>query len=405
MSGRFNIAATSHLTGMTCLRCDAIWPVATYDAGCPRCATDGHAANLRLTYATSDKGICLPAGNAVTLGEGGTPLVALPELAATLKLGRLTAKLEWCNPTGSHKDRMSAQLIARAAACGAPAVVAASSGNGGLSVAAYAARAGLPAEVALTAAVSAAYRRAMAAHGATLVEVADSSARWDYLALRVAQGAFAATNYRVPAIGTDPFGIDGYKTLAAELSGPDRPDIVLVPSARGDLLSGLRLGFEEIGAGLPRLVAVEPFPRLARVLAGEDYRGSFAGTTAQASIAGQTVTFQAVAALRASAGQAVPVDDEAARAAQQRLAGCGLHAELSAAAALAALMMLARDGRLAGRHATIVLTGSGWRDPTMPDAVANPDMTERLACDPPRPSLPDALPPRTERSVQQRENG
>ncbi len=387
---------------MTCLRCDAAWPVATYPAGCPRCADEGHASNLKLTYASEGQGIRLP--EALALGEGGTPAVELPSLAQAMNLGRLTAKLEWCNPTGSHKDRMSARLIARAVSCEAPLVVAASSGNGGLSIAAYAARAGLPAEIAVTAALAPSFRRGMAAYRARLVEAPDSLSRWEHLARRVTEGAFAATNYRLPAIGADPFGIEGYKTLAAELAGSEQPDLVIVPSSRGDLLSGLRLGFEEIGGAMPRLVAVEPYPRLARVMAGEDYRSRFGGRTAQVSIAGETVTFQALAALRATGGLAVPVGDAAARRAQARLAACGLHAELSAAASLAALDEIARDGRLSGRHVTLVLTGSGLRDPGVHDPAPWPHTDERSDAAAP-PAMPGFLPPRTETSVQQRDNG
>lgn len=389
---------------MACLRCAELWPVSEYEAGCPRCAAEGHASNLRLTYAPGGCGVSLPYPDAVSLGEGATPLVELPELARELQLGRLSAKLEWCNPTGSHKDRMSAQLIARALDRGAACVVAASSGNGGLSVAAYAARAGLAAEIATTDALPQVYRSAIIAHGATLVSFVDSMARWDHLARRVGEGAFAATNYKVPAIGTNPFGIEGYKTIAAELASGAMPDLVVVPCSRGDLLSGIRLGFEEAGASLPMLVAAEPFPRLLRVLAGADYREQFAGDTAQASIAGSTVTWQAVEALRASAGCAVPVDDAAARVAQRRLAGCGLHAELSAASTLPALAALAQGGALAGRHAVIVLTGAGTRGDTALAARPRNEAASEGALA--QPATTGASPQRTDPSVQQkRENG
>ncbi len=71
------------------------------------------------------------------------------------------------------------------------------------------------------------------------------------------------------------------------------------------------------------------------------------------------MTFQALHALRESRGTAVVVDDAAARAAQMRLGRAGLHAELSAAAGVAALSVLGAEGALAGRHAVAVLTGSG----------------------------------------------
>jgi len=364
-------ARNQRLTGLACLRCDLRLPVEHHEGGCPRCARDGFPANLQVLYASApgQGAVAMPYPNAASLGEGGTPLVDVPDLAAAIGVGRLSLKLEWCNPTGSHKDRMSAQLMARALDCGARHVVAASSGNGGLSVAAYAARAGLRAEIAATDALPASYRRAIAAYGASIVTFADSMERWSHLAGRVEEGAFAATNYRLPAVGTDPFGIEGYKAIAAEIAAVAMPDIVVAPCSRGDLLSGLSLGFAEMGfgetgLGMPKLVAAEPFARLARVMAGGDYRAEFAGETTQFSIAGSTVTYQAVHALRRSSGCAVPVSDEAAGRAGTMLAAAGFHAELSAAAALAALAKLARGGALSGRHAVLVLTGSGFREPS-----------------------------------------
>lgn len=404
MSAGPAIAVTPLLTGMACLRCEADWPVAEHEAGCPRCAAEGHASNLRLVYSPGTEPIALPYPGALSLGEGGTPLVEVPELAASLGVGRVSLKLEWCNPTGSHKDRMSAQLVARALDIGATRIVAASSGNGGLSVAAYAARAGIPAEIATTDDLPESYRRAILSHGATIVGFSDSMARWHHLARRVAEeGAFAATNYRLPAIGTNPFGVEGYKTVAAEIAAAAQPDVVVAPCSRGDLLSGLHLGFAELGGGMPRLVAAEPFPRLARVMAGTDYREAFAGETAQFSIAGSTVTWQAVQALRASAGQAVPVADEAAMLARARLARLGFHTELSAAAALAALAELAKDRSLAGRHAVLVLTGSGFRETDLAELTASIPQRNR------RPARASAQPAQTGASlkptIQQRDNG
>lgn len=403
MASAPTIVRNPRLTGMACLRCDLALPVAEHEAGCPRCAAEGHASNVRLTYADEAgcTGVALPYPQPPSLGEGATPLVEVPGLADGLGLGRVSLKLEWCNPTGSHKDRMSSQLMARAIEVAAPRVVAASSGNGGLSVAAYAARAGIPAEIATTHDMPEGYRRAILAHGAGIVGFADSMSRWQHLARKVSQGAFAATNYKVPAIGTNPFGVDGYKTIAAEIAAAAMPDLVVVPCSRGDLLSGLCLGFAELGQGMPRLVAAEPFPRLARVLAGADYRESFAGDTAQVSIGGSTVTWQAVRALRASAGTAVAVDDAAVLLAHARLAAIGFHVELSAAAALAALLALAAGGALAGRHAVLVLTGSGFRD-----MAARPQNEEG------RVMLPFAQPAQTGPSpskrglrAQQRDNG
>src|SRR6476646_7592821 len=79
----------------------------------------------------------------VTLGEGDTPLTALPRWGAAHGLRRVYAKLEFANPTGSFKDRGMAVLVAAARAGGATHLVEDSSGNAGAAAAAYAARAGM----------------------------------------------------------------------------------------------------------------------------------------------------------------------------------------------------------------------------------------------------------------------
>src|SRR2546425_2334367 len=83
----------------------------------------------------------------VTLGEGGTPLLALPRLAAHLGMRRLWAKDEGQNPTGSFKARGLSMAITRARTLGARGFVIPSAGNAGGAAAVYGARAGLPVAV------------------------------------------------------------------------------------------------------------------------------------------------------------------------------------------------------------------------------------------------------------------
>ena len=57
----------------------------------------------------------------VTLGEGGTPLVALPRLAAHLGLHHVWGKDEGQNPTGTFKARGLGMTITRSRTLGARA--------------------------------------------------------------------------------------------------------------------------------------------------------------------------------------------------------------------------------------------------------------------------------------------
>src|SRR3546814_17505388 len=104
------------------------------------------------------------------------------------------------------------------------------------------------------------------------------------------------TLFRSP-VGSNHFGLDGFKTSAYEMFeelGKDLVDAVLVPTSRGDLIWGLFEGFRQLKAAdlttaVPRLFAVEPFARISAVLGGETVTGSFRGTTKLNSIGGSTV--------------------------------------------------------------------------------------------------------------------
>ena len=83
----------------------------------------------------------------VTLGEGGTPLLALPRLAAHLGLRHLWAKDEGQNPTGSFKARGLGMAITKARTLGVKGLMIPSAGNAGGAAAVYGARAGIPVAV------------------------------------------------------------------------------------------------------------------------------------------------------------------------------------------------------------------------------------------------------------------
>src|SRR5207302_5391369 len=83
----------------------------------------------------------------VTLGEGGTPLLAVPRVAAKHGFRELRVKEEGANPTGSFKARGLAAAVTRAALAGAQRRGVPTAGNAGVALAAYSARAGLAARV------------------------------------------------------------------------------------------------------------------------------------------------------------------------------------------------------------------------------------------------------------------
>ena len=177
------------LQGLTCLRCETAYdlgdPVVDRGIGCPACLAQGYPASLRLAYDV-DRGWQvrqdaqgmmryaqrLPYEGIPCLGEGGTPLVPLAALARELAVEGVWLKNEGQNPTGSHKDRMSAFAVARAVALGYDTVVAASSGNAGASLAAYASAAGLSCKIIVAPEISPPWAQAIRMAGAELIVAA-----------------------------------------------------------------------------------------------------------------------------------------------------------------------------------------------------------------------------------------
>lgn len=373
------------LTGMRCLQCGAIHPIDSYFGGCPACLDGGRPSSVTPRYdgwpaqlAIAGRRGCaryadwLAYRDWPTLGEGGTPLVEVSGLDGTLDAGRVLVKNEGQNPTGSHKDRMSMLAVARACEVGARAVVAASSGNAGHSVAAYAAAAGLDCVIVTMPGMSPNWRRAVEMTGARLVATEEPAARWTYVRDRIdSEGWFPVTNYLTPPVGSNCFGVDGFRTIAFELHeevGAESIGSVLVPTSRADLLWGIARGFRDlVDAGLartaPKVHAVEPFPRIARVLAGADRRDSFPGASALLSIGGDTVTYQALDALNLCGGTAVPVAEVDAIRDQRLLSERGLYLELSSAAALTGLRRLRADGTVRPDETTVLIaTSHGFKE-------------------------------------------
>lgn len=181
----------------------------------------------------------LPETEALTLGEGGTPLVRAPNPWGL----ELWWKLEFLNPSGSFKDRGAAVMVAALSAFGAEILVDDSSGNAGAALAAYCARAGLRARLFVPAYASGPKLRQIEAHGAELVRVPGPRPQ----ATAAAKKACASDARLVYAShNASPYFVAGLQTLAFEIAedlGWRAPDHVVVPLGGGGLFLGLVYGF------------------------------------------------------------------------------------------------------------------------------------------------------------------
>jgi threonine synthase len=286
---------------------------------------------------------------------------------------RVVIKDESRNPTWSWKDRLAAVAVTRAMERGSDTIVVATTGNHGAAAAAYAAAAGLSCVALTLASVPETMKTLMQVYGADVVALPAPADRWHLMRELVrTRGWEPVSGYCDPPIGSNPFGVDGYKTIAYEIFEQLAavPEVVVVPAAYGDGLAGILRGFEDLLAlGLtdrtPRMVAVDPLGAYrAAAEAGILVRVPAGGSVAF-SIATTIGTAQGLSAVQRSDGTAVATgDDERLLAAQAGLASsAGLYLENASVAGVVAVNDLAVSGSLPAGGTVVVLgTSTGLKD-------------------------------------------
>lgn len=387
-------------TGLNCIRCGKRFPLTAFACRCDACASVGVSANLTVAYEAPPSltirdlpsaprsmwryaaFLPSPAGDAVSLGEGMTPLVPVDKLG----LGPLWLKDESRNPTWSFKDRLASGAVTMAKQLGAKVIASSSSGNAGAATAAYAARAGLPCVIVTYQAAAGPMLTQMRSYGAMLVTVPASADRWRVMEAAVERfGWYPTTVYSGPAAGSNPFGVEGYKTIAYEIAEAmdwQVPDWCAVPVCYGDAIYGMWKGFEDLRRlgwidRVPRFLAAEVSGSLTRAMTdGVDMPLVCERVTPSlaTSIGAAQGTFQGVAALRASGGRSVHVSDADIAKWQAKLARLeGVYAEPSAVATFPAIEQLRAEGTIAaGARVVALLTATGLKDNAAAERYLDP---------------------------------
>jgi threonine synthase len=301
----------------------------------------------------------------VTLGEGGTPLLAAPELSRRTGCD-VFLKVEGANPTGSFKDRGMTVAISKAAEEGAQAVICASTGNTSASAAAYAVRAGMTCAVLVPQGKIALGKMAQAlVHGARLLQVDGNFDDCLELARKL------AVDYPVALVNSvNPFRLEGQKTAAFEICDllGRAPDVHCIPVGNAGNITAYWRGYREYAAdGLvdstPRMFGFQaagaaPIVNGAPVLAPM--------TIATAIRIGNPASWTYAEQARDESGGLIDaVTDKQILEAYRLVARSeAVFVEPASAASVAGLLLTAADGRLP-RGSTVVctVTGNGLKDP------------------------------------------
>ena len=256
----------------------------------------------------------------VCLGEGWTPLLDAPRVAARIGVGRVWIKEEGQNPTGSFKARGMALAVSRAKELGATAIAVPSAGNAGSAAAAYGAAAGLPVHVVVpqdTPKPILAEIRALGADLQLLDGLITDCGRV------VREGAERHGWFDVSTL-KEPYRVEGKKTMGYELFEQldgRLPDVIAYPTGGGTGLIGMWKAFDEmevlgwIGPERPRMVSVQAAgcsPMVRAWEAGAEHADPWDEAWTYASglrVPSAVGDFLILAAVRASGGAAVAVTD------------------------------------------------------------------------------------------------
>jgi threonine synthase len=309
--------------------------------------------------------------DAISLGEGFTPLIAARRLGAEVGLDALFIKDESLNPTNSFKARGLSAAVTRARALHAQTLSVPTAGNAGCALAAYAAAAGIPAMVYMPRDVKAPFVRECELYGArvTLVDGLITDA-----GRRAAEDGAGKGWYDVSTL-KEPYRVEGKKTMGYELAeqlGWRFPDWIIYPTGGGTGMVGMWKAFAELETigwvartRRPRMVTVQaagcaPIVRAFEEGAWKADPWEAAHTIADGLRVPRAIgDFLVLRAIRESGGVALTVTDEEMVDAMRDMGRTeGISAAPEGGAALAALRHLVARGTIQ-RHETVVLFNTG----------------------------------------------
>jgi len=265
--------------------------------------------------------------DAVSLGEGVTPLLTCHRRGPFEAFEQLFIKDESFNPTGSFKARGMSAAVTRARSLGVSTVALPSAGNAAGAATYYSRRAGMKCALFMPEDTPPANIIESSAGGADVYLVNGLISDCGKL---VREGAGKYGWFDLSTL-KEPFRIEGKKTMGYELafdmadaagsSQLQLPDVILYPTGGGTGLIGMWKAFDEmeqlgwIGSERPRMVVVQAencSPIVRAFESGNEHAPLFENASTVASGLRVPIAvgdFLMIRALRASGGTAVTVSD------------------------------------------------------------------------------------------------
>jgi threonine synthase len=312
-----------------------------------------------------------------SLGEGFTPLLAVPRLGERCGLRRLFIKDESANPTGSFKARGLAAAVAAALARGAKRLCLPSAGNAASAAAAYGAWVGLPVHVFLPEETPVPFFRELETYGAHVHTVKGHIGDAGRAMREMMAGDPPGEWFDLSTL-KEPYRLEGKKTMGYELAEQmdgELPDVVIYPTGGGTGLIGMWKAFDEmealgwIGAARPRMISVQTegcAPIVRAFERGEEAAAPWENPVTRASglrVPSAVGDFLILKAVRASGGCAVAVPEAELGPAMREIGSSeGIFAAPEGAATLIAARLLFERRQIDARERVVLFnTGTGLK--------------------------------------------
>jgi len=309
----------------------------------------------------------------VSRQEGNTNIYSHRRLTEYTGIGKIAAKHEGENPSGSFKDRGMTVGVSEAVRLGVSSVACASTGNTSASLASFAATTGMNCVVFIPEGMIALGKLAQAlSYGATVLQI-----RGDFdAAMWLVQEASAELGlYLLNSV--NPWRIEGQKSIIFELiqqRGWEPPDWIVVPAGNLGNTSAFGKALRELKSqglidSVPRLASIQaeganPFYRLWAERE-ESLTPMEPHTVASAIKIGNPLSWKkAIRSIEETDGVVEQVSDQEIMDAKAVVDRCGIGCEPASAASVAGARKLVDVGVIdPGDDVICILTGNLLKDP------------------------------------------
>jgi len=318
-----------------------------------------------------------------SLSEGDTPLIKADSLSKRSDFD-IYLKNETVNPTWSFKDRGTVMSIGKASEHGIDKIGTVSTGNMGVSVAAYGIRAEMDSYILFGKNISDEKLSQIDVYSPNILRVSGDYDRLFYESLKVSRAEpsiyFSNSN--------SPYRVEGYKTIAFEISEEIVPDYIMIPTSSGGLFRGVMKGFKELK--MSGLIEYIPTPVVIQAEGCSPIFRAFNSGEKKIKRWGKPETIASAIAnpyppggnevlrkLNELGGSCFTVSDKEILRAQERIASEGIYSQYASCVGVAALKKLEENEVVKkGTTITTIITGSGlkYKDKTVPEGIHEVDM-------------------------------